>query len=103
MATEIEPVIVYEEDGRQKLFSRADELVDWLGSLFQAVSDDHSVEHERAGLQREEVLNRFDAVLNDLKSDIAAGKPRLSLATRNEAAGLVAAFRTVHPPTGKLP
>jgi|GEM_PF-3024520 len=103
MATEIEPVIVYEEDGQQKLFSRADALVDWLGSLFQTVSDDHSVEHERAGLKREEVLSRIDAILQDLKGDIAAGKPRISLATRTEAAGLIAAFRTVHPPTGKLP
>lgn len=103
MATEIEPVIVYEEDGRQKLFSRADELVGWLGSLFQTVSDDHSVEHERAGLKREELLGRIDALLKDLKGDIAAGKPRISLATRSEAAGLVAVFHTVHPPTGKLP
>jgi hypothetical protein len=103
MATEIEPVIVYEEDGRQKLFSRADALVDWLGALFQTVSDDRSLEHERAGMKREELLGEIDGLLAALKGDIAAGKPRISPATRTEAAGLVAAFRTVHPPTGKLP
>lgn len=103
MPTEIEPVIVYEADGKQKLLGRADELVAWLGSLFQTVSDDHSVEHERAGLKREEILTQIDALLGEVKGAIAAGKPTLSPATRGEAVALIAAFHTVHPATGKLP
>lgn len=101
--TEIEPVIVYEEGGRQKLFSRADELVAWLGRLFQSVSHERSAEHQRAGLKREEVLIRIDGLLGDLKGAIAAGKPKISPAVRSEAVALIAAFHTVHPPTGKLP
>jgi len=103
MATEVEPVIVYEQDDRQKLFSRADELVNWLGSLFQTVSDDRSLENQRAGVNREEILTRIDVLLGALKGAIAERQPKISPALRSEAVALIAAFHTVHPPTGKLP
>jgi hypothetical protein len=102
-ATAIEPVIVYEQDDRQKLFTRADELVTWLGSEFQTVSDDRSLEHQRAGVNREEILTRIDSLLGALKGAIAEGQPKISPALRSEAVALIAAFHTVHPPTGKLP